>query len=363
MSTSSGGIERQEKQPATEEITEVAPGVLRSQLPIDMPGLGHVNCYFLEDENGLAVVDPGLPDQASWDALVQRLGTAGYTPDNVHTVVVTHSHLDHYGGATRLVDGHGAKILAHESFGSRLGFDDDSEFADFDAVDENGEPVAPWDMGGTTPWGTRREPPPQFVIDEWKKSIATGGSFTPTPHIRVTDAQSVTLARREWVAVHTPGHTNDHLCLYDPTEGTMLSGDHVLPTITPHIGGDDSGEDTLGTFMDSLQRMHDYSDVRLALPAHGHPFADLDGRAEHICEHHVERLDDLRSAAKAMGTGSVNEYMKGLFRERSWGYMAERETFAHLEHLRQAGELTTARDGELLLYSWNTTHEPADATL
>jgi hypothetical protein len=38
---------RQEQERASAEITEVAPGVLRAQLPIDMPGLGHVNCYIL----------------------------------------------------------------------------------------------------------------------------------------------------------------------------------------------------------------------------------------------------------------------------------------------------------------------------
>ena len=32
---------RQEQEPATTDITEVAPGILRSQLPIMLPGLGH----------------------------------------------------------------------------------------------------------------------------------------------------------------------------------------------------------------------------------------------------------------------------------------------------------------------------------
>ncbi len=34
---------RQEQEPASEDITEVGSGVLRLQLPISMPGLGHVN--------------------------------------------------------------------------------------------------------------------------------------------------------------------------------------------------------------------------------------------------------------------------------------------------------------------------------
>ena len=40
---------RQEALHATDEITELAPGVLRTQLPIDLPGLGHFNMYVLED--------------------------------------------------------------------------------------------------------------------------------------------------------------------------------------------------------------------------------------------------------------------------------------------------------------------------
>ena len=56
---------KQEQEPAGDAVTEVAPGVLRAQLPIDMPGLGHVNCYVLEDERGAAIVDPGLAGSAS----------------------------------------------------------------------------------------------------------------------------------------------------------------------------------------------------------------------------------------------------------------------------------------------------------
>ena len=71
---------------ASEEVTEVAPGVLRMQLPIWMPGLGHVNMYGLVDDRGLAVVDPGLPGPQSWKALKARLKTAGYRVKDIHTV-------------------------------------------------------------------------------------------------------------------------------------------------------------------------------------------------------------------------------------------------------------------------------------
>ena len=149
------------------------------------------------------------------------------------------------------------------------------------------------------------------------------------------------LAGREWVALHTPGHTEDHLCLYDPTEGVMLSGDHVLPTITPHIGGLDPHGDPLLDFFESLDKVAAYGpSVNVVLPAHGHPFDDLTGRAKAIQEHHVERLDLLRRTTEELDRpATVQEFSSHLFSVRAQGAMADSETFAHLEHLRRAGEL------------------------
>ena len=69
---------KQEQELASDEITEVAPGILRMQLPIQFTGLGHVNCYALEDERGFAVVDPGLPGPQSWAGLLDRLGVPAF---------------------------------------------------------------------------------------------------------------------------------------------------------------------------------------------------------------------------------------------------------------------------------------------
>ena len=90
---------RQEAEPATSEVDEVAPGILRMQLPLRMPGLGHVNCYAMEDERGWAIVDPGMPGRASWAELLGRFDIAGFKLRHVHTAVVTHSHIDHFGAA------------------------------------------------------------------------------------------------------------------------------------------------------------------------------------------------------------------------------------------------------------------------
>jgi glyoxylase-like metal-dependent hydrolase (beta-lactamase superfamily II) len=157
-------------------------------------------------------------------------------------------------------------------------------------------------------------------------------------------------ADRDWFCVHTPGHTIDHLCLWDPEQGVLLSGDHVLPTITPHIAGSTDLEDPLATFFASLDRVAALEGVTTVLPAHGHPMDEAAQRCGHIKIHHDERLDVLRDAAEGLGDAPVDEWMKVLFRERSWGGMAASETYAHLEHLRILGEAATRRDAEGLLF-------------
>jgi glyoxylase-like metal-dependent hydrolase (beta-lactamase superfamily II) len=347
---------RQEQEPAGSEVTEMAPGILRSQLPISLPGLGHVNCYLLEDERGVAIVDPGLPGPQSWRALVDRLKQAGYKPRNVHTVVVTHSHPDHFGGAGRMRDTYGAEVISHRSF--RTWFDatedealpDDGDDPEADA--ETNSSTSPF--GRQMPWRsdvTFRPPLKRRLTLGFYRHALSRFVRTPAPTRRVDDAEVIRLARRDWVAVHTPGHTNDHLCLYDPEGGVVLSGDHVLPTITPHISGLVAGADPLSAFFGSLQKVAGLEGVTLALPAHGHPFGDLAGRAQEIRDHHEERLDALRAAARELGDASVEEYSKRLFKPRSWGQMAESETYAHLEHLRETGEVTSRDEAGTLHYS------------
>jgi len=350
---------KQEQEPASEEITELAPGVLRTQLPVDLPGLGHVNCYLLEDERGVAVVDPGLPGPASWAALLDRLERAGFQLRHVHTAIVTHSHFDHFGGAQQLRVEAGADILTHDSFrlvveARELLENPDAESLELNS-DEDLERLREM-FRRPKPWGGHWSPPPDDELRLFAKMGHRARKFVlPEPSVTVIDGQVVRLARREWIAVHTPGHTTDHLCLYDPEERLFLSGDHVLPTITPHIAGASPGGahlegDPLSRFFGSLQRMHDF-DVRLVLPAHGHPFTDLAGRADDIIEHHHERLDVLRAAVNELPRGTVHDYMRRLFRERSWGDMAESETFAHLEHLRLLGEASVeTNDDGLLVY-------------
>jgi glyoxylase-like metal-dependent hydrolase (beta-lactamase superfamily II) len=341
---------RQEQEPAGEDVTEVAAGVLRVQLPIEMPGLGHVNCYLLEDERGAALVDPGMPFETSWKALVQGLERAGVPLRRVHTVIATHSHPDHYGGANRLRDETGATVLTHRDF--RVwwapGEGDDLDPAELDQRDpaELDDLPPPIRLRAKPPWGGPGEDLAARREELGGSSIELARLFAPPqPNHRVDDADVLRLARRDWIAVHTPGHTEDHLCLLDPAEGVFLSGDHVLPTITPHINGITREPDPLAQFLASQDRVAAIEGVQIVLPAHGHPFTDLAGRAASIRAHHEERLERLRKASLELGRpATVQELSTHLFSPRAQGPMADSETYAHLEHLRLAGQAHRSDD-------------------
>lgn len=418
---------KQEQEPASSEVIEAAPGVLRLQLPANVPGVGHVNCYALCDGDGVTLVDSGLPGEASWSAMLDRFSTAGIPLKRVHTVLVTHSHIDHYGGCARLLEETGAVLLAHEAFAvssadsfAEEDFDgaaaaggvpdgghghgtapvgdlaaggsakhvlnadsgyydlltddigDDDDIVDFEdlAADDSevlpararrrrpyGAASAQGTAGGEAvqprpaPWGPSHHLHPREALRLLARAGRGGevgrlpsNAITPEPDVRVGDGERLRLAGREWIAMHTPGHTMDHICLWEPSGGVLLAGDHVLPTITPHIAGVGETHDPLGSFLESLRSVGSLERVTVCLPAHGHPFTGLGERARDIRRHHAEQLDVLLSAARDLPDAPVEAFMQVLFQPRAWGYLAASETFAHLEHLRCLGRAAARTD-------------------
>ena len=374
---------RQEQESARSAITEITPNVIRMELPISLPGLGHVNCYALLDKEGATVVDPGLPTPASFAALRQRLAQADLKVKDIHTVVITHSHGDHFGGTGKIVRESGAKVVAHRAFSLGSSRDQTPEVSvcDLHAHQDGSEssatshpphpelygpqgsvtlqPVAdreplripPPKWGGPTPWGAKPPRPPlRWRLQMHLNRLIGRAMRFPDISVPVEAGDRLRLGGREWFIVHTPGHTNDHICLHSPEEGLFLAGDHVLPSITPHISGLSLEDDPLEAFFQSLDRAAAIPHIDQALPAHGHPFHDLAARCAAIKKHHEERLGKLRGIGQELGPASVEAFSEQLFRKRSWGSMAQSETYAHLEHLRLRGDASVRQNktGQLI---------------
>ncbi len=368
---------RQEQEKARSQVTEVVPNVLRIELDIRMPGLGHVNCYALVDDHGAAVVDPGLPGPDTYKILVSRLQQAGLKIKDIHSVIVTHSHPDHFGGAARIAKESGAKVIAHENFSfgpantHHHQHEPEVSLEDLEAHREtlageaaeqerpadkaaivSYEPAPPGQRSKGTPWGGASPRPPARMLFKWTLMRWLGkANWYPEITQPVRGGDVLRLAGREWFIVHTPGHTEDHFCLHDPANRLFIAGDHVLPTITPHISGVTQRADPLNAFFESLDRVAELPDVSNVLPAHGHPFDDLADRANAIKKHHHERLEKIQAIGRKLGPATVTQFSHELFRPQSWGAMAESETYAHLEHLRLAQDAEVHEEHGQLVYS------------
>ncbi|PAA76369.1 hypothetical protein BOX15_Mlig001394g1, partial [Macrostomum lignano] len=101
--------------------------------------------------------------------------------------------------------------------------------------------------------------------------------------------------------LHTPGHTDDHLCLLYPTESALFCGDSVL--------GHGSGvfEDLTG-YMRSLRLMQTLPDIRVMYSAHGDVIEQPADKLNEYVEHRMQRINQVQTAvAKAGPSGATPE--------------------------------------------------------
>ena len=76
-------------------------------------GLRGANVYLLLSDGGLTLVDSGMDGNA--DPIATQLEEAGHSLSQVHSIVLTHAHVDHVGSAAELARRSGAQVLAHRA--------------------------------------------------------------------------------------------------------------------------------------------------------------------------------------------------------------------------------------------------------
>jgi glyoxylase-like metal-dependent hydrolase (beta-lactamase superfamily II) len=144
-------------------------------------------------------------------------------------------------------------------------------------------------------------------------------------------------------AIWTPGHSPGHLCFWEPANRVMLSGDHVLPRITPNIPfHPQAAADPLGDFLQSLEKLRGYGEDEV-LPAHEHRFVGLDSRLDELIAHHERRFAEVLDAIRD-GVTSAWGIAERMGWSRPWGRIegfmrraAVGEAMAHLRTLEKRG--------------------------
>jgi glyoxylase-like metal-dependent hydrolase (beta-lactamase superfamily II) len=330
---------------------EPAPGVFRLVLPLPFPGLRRVNAYLLVGEDGCTLVDcgisdPGLSPDRGWDGLVRSLAVCGFDPGQVNRLVVTHTHIDHYGMAGRFIEGTGAGLMMHAKSQHDLASYRDPGRATrglAELLRDHGLP--------------EEEVSELTAFEDWRPYVsAVVDASTP-----VQGGEVLSCGDRSWTVVYTPGHAASHICLFSESDGLLLSGDHLLPTVTPHIDFQAGGEaDPLGDYLASLQKVADL-EPSLVLPGHGKPFDEGADRAGVIARHHERRLGSILQVIR-FEPRTVGEITDQVFGSELFDFqrrLALGEVIAHLVYLSRRGEVdrVTRDDGTFAYIKIRRRHE------
>ncbi len=318
-------------EPPLPPVERVRPGLWSIPVPIPNNPLRYVLVYAFETDRGPYLVDAGWNTDEAYRTLVAGLGEAGFAIGEVQGVLVTHIHPDHYGLAGRVRDSSGAWVGLHPADAALVE-------ARYDAPERLLEQMAAM---------LRREGAPEDEITLLQQASMPIRSFVwaATPDVLIEDGDKPEIPGWDLRAIWTPGHSPGHLCFYEAGERLMLSGDHVLPRITPNISfHPQAGANPLGDYLSALEKVAAFDTVEV-LPAHEWRFTDLRGRVAQLRAHHGARFEEIREAIRS-GHQTAWAIAARMTWNRPWeqiqGWMrraAVGETLAHLRYLEGRGAL------------------------
>lgn len=307
-------------------MAEVIPGIHWIKSPIaPEAGPPHVNVYLIRGDQGYLLVDSGWNTDSSFGTLHNNLIKIGVGFEEISQILVTHVHPDHYGMAGRIKKLSGAAILMHHIEESFI----EPRYVHMEEL-----------LHRTDRMLVDNGVPHEEMVKLRDATVGLELFIVPVyPDITLHDGETITTGEFTFRAVWTPGHSSGHLCLYEPEKKILLSGDHILPKITPNISvHPQSIENPLGRYIKSLEELKAL-DVELVLPGHDQPFTGFRQRIDEIIHHHAQRNNEILAA---MGGEPRTAYQ--IAREIIWGNrsrwhdlpefhqrMAVFETLAHLE--------------------------------
>lgn len=305
-------------------VERVRPGLWSIPVPLPANPLRYVLVYAFETPGGIALVDTGWSTDDAWTALTAGLAEAGYGIADVRAALITHIHPDHYGLAGRIREVSDAWVALHPADAALLPARYGMEVPELLGhmrmfLEACGVPAAVLDELTEASMGVR-----EFVA-------------LAQPDVLLEDGQRVDVPGWDLRAVHTPGHSPGHLCFHDVTRRLLISGDHLLPRISPNVSlHAQQPHNPLADFLDALQRVWAL-DVDEVLPAHEWRFRGLRERVDELAAHHEARLTEVDAVLRDTPGATCWEVTRRLTWSRDWaevgGYMrraAVGETLAHL---------------------------------
>jgi len=295
---------------------------------------GYAYLVLVEDaivliDSGSGFGDSNTHLEAGFEQAGQAAGRKIRIEDLTH-ILITHGHIDHFGGLVFLQERTNALVGIHElDMGNLINYEERVSISEIK--------LKAYLVEAGVSEEKREDVLNMYCVNKMLfHSVRVDFTY---------EAKGMRLGSFEML--HVPGHCAGHVAIR--LHNILFSGDHVLSRISPHQNPERLTLYTgLGHYLDSLTILEKWAgDVSLTLAGHDDPIADLPRRLEEIRQGHAARLkltqeflDEPHTIADVSETlfGSVNGYHT---------LLALEEAGAHVEYLHQRGLVRIVNMDEL----------------
>jgi glyoxylase-like metal-dependent hydrolase (beta-lactamase superfamily II) len=325
---------------------EITSGIHQFKIPITGNPLEYINCYLIESRDGWLMIDSGWYTEEAFKVLLNSLKDLGLTLKDVSAIIITHIHPDHFGlaGKIRQVTPK-IKLFMHQWEASMI----ESRYARVSDLKDR----------MTLMLESHGVPPVDSIELESAYLPALDSILVTFPDSILYGGEIISTGVFDLEVIWTPGHSPGHICLYEPENGFLFSGDHILPSITPNVSFNiHSGDNPLGNYLHALDKLRNLPVAKI-LPGHESPFTGLQDRIEQIFNHHDRRKAEVLGALTKQPhnaweiSSQITWDTPVAWEDLSPLHMrsAVTETIAHLELLRCEGKVCRIRKDTSISYT------------
>lgn len=315
------------------------PSIHPITLPTPFP-VGPVNTYLVRGD-ALVLVDTGPKSDAAYHALCAGLAELRIEPPDLDAIIVTHGHIDHIGLLRTLVETSGATTYGHPFVASQWTYGEAKAaqrqayfsqlFATYGAPEDETDTCI-------THWNSYR-------------------SFTDEVSLQHTIDQGDSVFG--FGVHHLPGHSPSDLVLVDDRRGVAITGDHLLPAISPNplvrkpLPGQPKAK-SLVEYRASLRRCRQL-DLDWCFPGHGEPFREHRQVIDGLLARHDKRTGHVLALLRG-APRTPYEVSRALFPtlEIKFLYLGISAAIGHLEVLEEEGRARAYLDGAVMRYYVST---------